>query len=420
MHLCLFEDSDVTHLSPVAQTRGVYQIRTGAFTTLMRLWEVFDRPNVTLHARQMLAPLIQSQTGLPVNELPEEEAVLFINGRVTDLSPALAAELKRVQQSTTEGKLFLQDNTVIAAWVPQPISISLDRLIGQNSFEGLPTEQVEGATLINRLWHLIDGLQDNLRHDLSLMHRLHTEEAPASLHKSITMINPADIFIAPDAKIHAGAIISAEDGPVFIDQQAKVMEGAIVKGPLYLGKQSVIKARADVSKSALGPVCKAGGEVTEAILQSFSNKAHEGFLGHAYMGSWCNIGAGTNASNLKNDYSETSFFNESLRIFEPTGRQFLGTIMADYSKIGISSMLNTATLMGVGCNLFGSGFMPRHLPSFSWGGPEAGFQPYRLDKAFESIQRVMARRDRIFSQEAMQQLELIFNNAHHNKSALAV
>ncbi len=413
MHLCLFEDNQVRHLSPVTRTRGVYQIRTGAFSNMIRLWEIFGQPALSLHARSWLADLISSQTGLPVNQLPEEESILFLNGRITSCAEELINTLKEISQSNNGGRVFTQGETLVAAWVPNLRQPVLPDYIDSAFFGDLPVESINNTvTLIDRLSHLVDGLQSHLHFDLGFLTKKKPEPEDTSLHDSVTVVNQADIFVAQGANIHPGAILNAEEGPIFIDSDAQVMESAIVKGPVYLGKRSVIKPRADIAISALGPVCKAGGEVKETIFQSFSNKAHEGFLGHAYMGSWCNIGAGTNASNLKNDYSETALYNEALGLYEKTGRQFLGVIMADHSKIGISSMINTATVIGVCCNLFGSGFLPRHLPSFTWGGQESGFEPYRLDKAFEAMQRVMVRRNRALSDAAARQLERIYRETH--------
>ena len=418
MHLCLFEDRVVPHLSPLTHTRGVYQIRTGALTNLIRIWEAFNRPSLTLHARSNLASLIHSQTGLPVNHFEHEQGVLFINGRVTRLSQEFISRLTETAQNAEQGRRFIKDGVLVAAWVPQIADVSLASWIDADSFAGFAIEDAGETTLISRLWQLIDDLQTNLVYDIGLMKQHVTHEERPTFHESVMLVNTDDIFISPTAKIHPGALLNATDGPIYLDHESQVMERSIVRGPFYLGQKSVIKARADVSKSALGPVCKAGGEVVEAIMQSFSNKAHEGFLGHAYMGSWCNIGAGTNASNLKNDYSETKLFNEVLNTYEPTGRQFLGVIMGDHSKIGISSMVNTASVVGVACNLFGSDFLPRYLPSFSWGSPRNGFEPYRLDKAFEAMERVMARRSRILSDVSRQQLASTFKATHEKEQLM--
>ena len=412
IHLCLFEDQAVSHFSPLSLTRSIYHIRTGAYTNMSRLWEQFERPPLLLHSRTELAALVRSQTGLPVNDLPEGEEVLFVNGRVTNLPASLIEILIEHATSHGEARLYMQGDEVVAAWSPDTSRLTLTDTLSVQTFDGYAVEQVENVVLMQRLWHLIDGLASRLITDINELHR-HTPAAPApELHASVTLIQQEDIYIAPNATVAPGAILSAEGGPIYIDENASVLERALVKGPFYLGQHSVIKPRADVSMSALGPVCKAGGEVTTAIMQAFSNKAHEGFLGHSYVGEWCNIGAGTNTSNLKNDYSENTLFNETLGTYEPTGRQFLGIIMGDHCKAGISSMFNTASVIGPSCNVFGSGFMPRQLPAFSWGCPSSEFAPYRLDKALQSIERVMARRDRQLSDALRERLEVVFRTVH--------
>ncbi len=417
MHLCLFEDNQVPHLAPLIHTRGVYQVRTGALTNLLRNWEVFGRPSITLHVRAALASWVKSQTDMPVNELPHGQGILFVNGRVTLIPDDVLAALKSLTASGPDkepGKVFVQNDDVIAAWLPQPeVDVLNTDFITFEEMQGLAREEVSGVKLISRLWHLIDGLQSCLQYDLDLLMCEDCEGAKPAMYDGVTMVNADDVHVAPGAMIFPGAIISAASGPVYIDRDARIMEGAIVKGPVYIGKQSEVKPRADVGCSVLGPVCKAGGEVKEVIMQAFSNKAHEGFLGHAFMGAWCNIGAGTNASNLRNDYGETTLYNEVLGAYEKTGRQFLGLFMADHSKLGISSMVNTATVFGVSCNLYGTGFMPRYLPAFSWGSPGTGFETYRLDKACESMERIMARRGKILSEMAAAQLKSI-HSLHHN------
>lgn len=415
MQLCLFEDSLVSHLSPLTQTRGVYEIRTGALTNLIRLWELFNHPEICLHARTELASLVQSQTGLTVNELPAHQPILFVNGRITSIPADLLSTLLNFAGeagSQSEDQLFVQDGVLVAAWILDSSSFQFSPAVEVDSFPGATQNEVSGVQLLSRLWHLIDHLQENMTHDIELLMRHSPDYELPALHPSVVLVEPSDIFIAPDATISPRALIDATSGPVYINRNAHVMDAAIVRGPAYVGQKSVVKPRADFSGSALGPVCKAGGEVVESIFQSFSNKAHEGFLGHAYLGTWCNIGAGTHASNLKNDYGEATLYNEGLGLYEQSGRQFLGVIMGDHSKLGISCMVNTATVIGVACNLFGSNFLPRHLESFSWGSPDSGFEPYRLDKAKEMMTRVMTRRNRILSDVMVARLEEIFSAQH--------
>jgi UDP-N-acetylglucosamine diphosphorylase/glucosamine-1-phosphate N-acetyltransferase len=211
-------------------------------------------------------------------------------------------------------------------------------------------------------------------------------------------------------------MLNAEDGPVYIDRDAIVMENAVVRGPAYIGPHAQVKMGGTLEAAAIGPWCKVGGEVHHAILHSYSAKAHAGFLGHSYLGRWCNIGADTNNSNLKNDYGSVSLYDPVTRDFEDTGLQFLGLVMGDHSKCGINSMFNTGTVVGVFCNVYGSGFPPRYIPSFAWGSPE-GFVEYRLEKALRVAEAVMARRDVALTDADRELLTYVFEHTAADRSA---
>ena len=200
------------------------------------------------------------------------------------------------------------------------------------------------------------------------------------------------LFIEDGASIE-GAIINVKDGPVYIGRDSVIMEGATVRGPLALCNNAKIRMGARIyGGSTFGPYCKVGGEIDNAVFFGYSNKAHDGYLGNAVVGEWCNIGAGTNASNLKNDYSKIRVWNYAKHTFMRTDLQFCGLIMGDHSKIGVNCMLNTATVLGVGVNLHGSGFPRVFVPSFSEGSPAGGFKDVSLKKFCEIAERVMSRR----------------------------
>jgi len=204
-----------------------------------------------------------------------------------------------------------------------------------------------------------------------------------------------------------GAIIDATQ-PVIIDQGAVVMPGAMLKGPLYIGPHTIIKMGARIyGPSSFGPHCKIGGEINNSIVIGYSNKAHDGYLGNSVLGCWCNIGADTNTSNLKNNYSEVRIWNYSDRRFVPSGSLFCGLIMGDHSKSGINVMFNTGTTVGVSCNIYGTGYPRTFIPSFSWGGPQ-GLRTYQLDKALQTATVVMQRRNKTLTPADMQVLQKVF------------
>lgn len=403
MHLCLFEDEGTAHFRPLVNTRAVYSLRLGIRTVLETTRDAFDSPPTSLHVRHPVAAVTRQEHDHPVNTLAAGDAVLFVNGRyVADGGPVL----KRLRRAAVPGqpaRAFVQADHLIAAWIPEVSAALVDRvasgaMLTPSDFEALPEESVQGATLVHRLWHLLDTLRPALERDFAvrtgpyqILEDIH-DRPQTAVHPSAIGIHPEQIYIGPNAAVHAGAILNAEDGPIYIDRDAKVLEQAVLRGPLYIGPKTQVKVSANIGTCAIGPWCKVGGEVHDTVMHSLSNKSHAGFLGHSYLGRWCNLGAHTNVSNLKNDYGEIALYNPVLEKFEPTGRQFVGCFMGDHSKTAINTMLNTGTLIGTFCNLFGADFPPRVLPSFTWGSP-GNYTGYRLDKALRVAETVMTRRD---------------------------
>ena len=206
------------------------------------------------------------------------------------------------------------------------------------------------------------------------------------------VINEGQIFVEPGADVNM-AILNATDGPIYIGRNATIMEGAIIKGPFAMNNNSVVKMGAKIyGQTTLGPFCKVGGEVQKVVFIGYSSKAHDGYLGNSVIGEWCNLGADTNSSNLKNNYTEVKAWSYPDERFIKTGLTFHGIIMGDHSKTGINTMLNTGTVIGVNCNIFGSGYPRNFIPSYSWGG-HSGFITYHVDKALQTADIVMKRRN---------------------------
>jgi UDP-N-acetylglucosamine diphosphorylase/glucosamine-1-phosphate N-acetyltransferase len=206
-----------------------------------------------------------------------------------------------------------------------------------------------------------------------------------------TILGENKLFIEEGATVSC-AIINAESGPVYIGKDAVVMEGSIIKGPFALCESSYTKLGAKIyGPTTVGPHSKVGGELNNVVIFGYSNKGHDGFLGNSVLGEWCNIGADSNNSNLKNNYAEVKLWDYESNRFKLTGLQFCGLVMGDHSKCGINTMFNTGTVVGVSANIFGAGFPRNFIPSFSWGGPQ-GQTTYQTNKAFEVAEIVMARR----------------------------
>ncbi len=202
-----------------------------------------------------------------------------------------------------------------------------------------------------------------------------------------------NIFIEETAKLKA-CILNAENGPIYIGENAVIQEGSLIIGPAAINADAMVAFGAKIiPNTTLCPASRVGGEVGNTIFQGYSNKAHDGFIGNSFIGEWCNLGANTNNSNLKNDYKEVKLHDYSTGQLENTGEVFCGTFMGDYTKAGISTMFNTGTVVGVSSNVYGADFQEKYIPSFSWGGKVEGYQTYRFEKAIEVIRATKARKD---------------------------
>ena len=219
------------------------------------------------------------------------------------------------------------------------------------------------------------------------------------------LIGPADqLFIEEGARVE-GAIMDTREGPIYIGKEANVLAGALVRGPMALCEKATLKMGAKIyGGTTVGPVAKIGGEVSKSVIWGYTNKAHDGYLGNSVIGAWCNLGADSNTSNLKNNYSNIKVWDYLSESEIDSGLQFCGLIMGDHSKCGINTMFNTGTVVGVCCNIFGMGYSPKFTPSYTWGGSE-GLNTYKMEKAFDTIERVKARRSKEF--EVSERLAMI-------------
>lgn len=252
----------------------------------------------------------------------------------------------------------------------------------------------EPLTIIRHVWDIFGTNGEQIRADFA---RITAGRQSQPITDPFTRCYvPENIFLEEGATIKA-AILNAEAGPIYIGRNTTVSEGAIIIGPFSLGEESVVNLGGKMRpNTTVGPFCKVGGEVNNAVFFGYSNKGHDGFLGNAVIGEWCNLGANVNNSNLKNDYSNVKLHSYVTNQLEDTGRMFCGLMLGDFSRVGISTMFNTGTVAGVSTNIFGGGFQPKFIPSFSWGGTADGFTTYRLDKALQVAREAFARRGKLF------------------------
>jgi len=233
------------------------------------------------------------------------------------------------------------------------------------------------------------------------------ERTSETIPAGIQVINPGNIFIEEGAQI-LFSTLNASEGPIYIGKDALIMENSSIRGPFAMCENAVVKMGTKIYKdTTIGPFSKVGGEISNAVIFGYSSKGHDGYLGNSVIGDWCNLGAGTNNSNLKNNYSEVKLWNYETERFAKTGLQFCGLMMGDHSKCAISTMFNTGTVVGVSANLFGSGFPRNFTPSFSWGGA-AGYETFQMNKVSEVVTAVMKRKNLVFDAVDQKILDHVF------------
>lgn len=374
MVLSFFDDEQITNLYPIALTRPAADMRCGLLTVAEKWQMDMDAKAVGFETRQYLTAKFKPQTGADIR----------INGRVLP-SAALVVAVKGLQA----GQQLLSNKIIVAE--------KLGATSSAVEFNG-------SAVWINRPFDLFLNLGNEIKADIE---RITKGRTSAALSDTNRIIGNNTVFVEDGAKVEC-CTFNTNGGPVYIGKNTEIMEGCLIRGPFAMGEGSVLKLGAKIyGPTALGPFCAVGGEVNNIQMQGYSNKGHDGFLGNAVLGEWCNIGADSNCSNLKNTYEEVKVWNYTIGRFEKSGQQFCGLIMGDHSKCGINTMFNTGTVVGVAANIFGSGFPRPFVPDFAWGGA-AGFETYKLEAAYKTAALVMPRRKQEFTDADKSILEAVF------------
>ncbi|PID95381.1 MAG: glucose-1-phosphate thymidylyltransferase [Bacteroidetes bacterium] len=386
MNYILFDDSTWQELLPLTFTRPVAEIRIGILT-IREKWEKYLQTTVSWHTQDYLAEKYPTKI---TNDN------ILINGAVLP-----DAHLVKNIQQLQEGEYLIVDDTVVAARLAQS-DITADW------WKNIPEKSVitynQKLFKIEHTYDIFGKNGEALAQDFQL---LTAGRKSQPISSTVNVIGRENIFLEEGAKVEY-ATLNASNGYIYIGKDAEIMEGCLVRGPLAMCEHAELKLGAKIyGATTLGPYCKCGGELNNVVLFGYSSKAHDGFLGNAVLGEWCNIGADTNNSNLKNNYAEVKLWNYRTKHFEKTGLQFCGTIMGDHSKCGINTMLNTGTVIGVSANVYGAGFSRNLIPSFSMGGNH-GFVEYRLNKTFEVADLVMQRRNKKFDEVEQRILTHIF------------
>jgi UDP-N-acetylglucosamine diphosphorylase/glucosamine-1-phosphate N-acetyltransferase len=286
--------------------------------------------------------------------------------------------------------------------------------LGISAFPGVPKTDLPAKT-VSYPWDLVNFNGAEIVADFALMAPETSGRMRGNVYEGAHLVNPGNIVIGEGAKVKPGVVLDGETGPIWIGENVTVFPNAVIEGPAYIGNRSMIKVGAKIyENTSIGPVCKVGGEVEGAIIHSFSNKQHDGFLGHAYLGMWVNLGADTNNSDLKNNYGNVKLVIDGETV--DSGSMFMGLVMGDHSKSSINSMFNTGTVVGVSSNVFGSGFPPKSVPSFAWGGAE-GIKTYDLERALDVARRVMGRRKIVLSAAGENVLRTVFDLTKKERGA---
>lgn len=406
MQICIFEDINYANFEPLVFSRPVYDLICGMTSLKEKVLRSYGDLKYSLHCRPYLADVVMKENPAALINKIEDDHCLFINGRI--IAPQNLSEI--LPLLPTEDKVFVNGETVIAAYLSGKnldYKIKhLNDLFSVNDFDGLPVKILD-LKCANYLWDLININGEQISKDYDyVIHKSNRNNFLDKIDASVHLVNKEKIFIGKNVTLKPGVVLDASNGPVFIDDNAFIYPNAFIEGPVYIGESSRIKSGATIYENVtISKVCKVGGEVEQAIFMPYSNKQHSGFIGHAYIGSWVNLGADTNCSDLKNNYSKIRVKLSSGEV--NSGSQFLGLMIGDHSKSAINTMFNTGSVIGFSCNIFGAGFPDKYVPSFTWGGAES-YIHYDLQKAIDTAKVVLSRRKIIFDKEEEKLFHKIF------------
>ncbi len=380
MNIVLFDGKARKSLLPFTFTRPIADLRIGILK-IAEKWEKYMPCKVSYLTEDYL------QVKFPLHLATDN---LFINASYLP-NPTWIEKLTKLKSN----EVLTDDEEVVAYKSALPTT----------DFSGWSKHKLTTkVTVINYSWDIFSKNHSEIEADFQLLTKgRRSQEIPPT----VTVIKGENIFVEEGAKLYNGTL-NASEGPIYIGKNAEVMENSAIRGPFALCEGASIKMGSKIyTGTTVGPYSKVGGEVSNSVIFGFSNKGHDGFLGNSVLGEWCNLGADTNTSNLKNNYAKVRLWDYDSGRFADTGLQFCGLMMGDHSKCGINTMFNTGTVVGVSANIFGAGFPRNFIPSFSWGG-SAGTMTYKTDKAFEVAEVVMMRRNIEFSEVEKNILSHVF------------
>lgn len=390
-NIILFDSDIRDQLLPITYTRPVCELRIGILT-IREKWEHWLKGRVSYITQDYLSEKY------PISIASDN---LVINGAILP-----DTQLCQLIQNLKFNEALLKNGELIAARLDERQFYNLMEDNDIEELEGFELEESTKLLAINHVWDIFSFNDSAMRSDFAILTKGRTS---APLSKTNQLLGDASqLFIEEGATIEC-SILNTKTGPIYIGKNTEVMEGCVIRGGLALCEGSILKIGAKIyGATTIGPFSKVGGEVNNSVIIGHSNKAHEGYLGNSVLGEWCNIGADTNTSNLKNNYEPVKLWDYTKDSFVKTGMQFLGLIMGDHSKCAINTMFNTGTVVGVSANIYGAGFPRNFIPSFTWGGT-GGLETYPFNKAIDTMERVLARRQMSLSKEDRDILKFIFD-----------
>ena len=390
-NITIFEDSHVNNLYPFTMNHSSFEIRCGALTNLERIKKIFNQTySINIHIRKDLCKVIKQK--FPEYNLVSEiiPSGFYLNGSVI-FDKELINMIKELEL------LYTSNGTLVGMYLKKDKKISeITKSIMQNNSK----HRNQDIKKINYLWDAINLSTNLIQYDFDNYFYVKSEP----LHKGVSTIGPGSIYIAKNVTIDQNVVLDTREGPIIINEGVHIMSGTIIEGSNFIGKNCIIYPNSIIRPgNSFGPVCRLGGEIIHSIFHGYSNKSHQGFIGHSFIGSWVNLGANTNSSNLKNNYNDIKIqFNEQKII--NSQQQFLGVLIGDYTRIAIGTNFNTGTFIGIGANIFNHLFEDKNIQPFSWGKDKVVF-----DDFIRTIQKMKKRRNCKFLKTEIDYLKLLYN-----------
>lgn len=404
-NIIIYENDSVEDLYPFNIMHCSWELRTGIYMNYEKIIKLFNKSKIKFIGRDLQLKSFLKRFNIENKNIDDAEKILLIDGSFV-LSQNTKTEIEQYCSNINKNIIFRFKNQIVSYYVCNNINnLILDNKINYDIItENAETIELKNGYFINYLWDAIDYIDNGIRNDIIIHKHLKRLYLPA--YHNINAIEPSEIYIEDNVKIAPTVCLDASNGPIFIDENVKIYPQVTIMGPCYIGKNSEVKIGAKIySNNIIGPVSKVAGELQHNIIQSFTNKQHDGFLGDSYVCEWVNLGADTNNSNLKNNLSNIKirFPNKTI----DTKKMFLGMLCGDHTKTAINTQINTGTVIGISSIIFESGFPPTTIKSFDYGG--FGNRKYPLESAIETAKKFMSRRNKELTKEEIKIFEEEYN-----------